>query len=274
MLRPLQTDILHTAIPLVVGLAMFCVGRLVLNGPRGLSSGVIGLGLVALFCGAGSLTPWLPPQLAVWISLIGGATILLCWTALLILGFIWSAPRKSLSPTFLACLATLASLVLLIECSGWVLWRYFMTDMWDRTANAEGYLRQSNGLTCSPAAAVMLLHYHGIKAGEGEMAYLAGTSVFGTEVHAMAEALSAKLEDRGWRAVAGVREYADCLHRQKPFIAHIHTELGGHAVFVLKIDSHGVIVIDPVEGQRIAFPREIFKEVWDGTVVEIVDRNE
>ena len=97
------------------------------------------------------------------------------------------------------------------------------------------------------------------------MAYLAGTSVFGTEVHAMAEALSAKVQDRGWHAEAGVREYADCLHRQKPFIAHISSEFGRHAVFVLKIDSHGVIVIDPIEGQRMAYPREIFEEDagWD-----------
>jgi hypothetical protein len=219
------------------------------------------------------LTPWLPAQLVVWISLIGGAATLLCWAALLVLGFVWGAPRKTLSPTFLGCLAGLATLLLLIESSGWILWRYVMTDTWERTVNADGYMRQSNGLTCSPAAAVMLLHYHGIKASEGEMAYLAGTSVFGTEIHAMAEALSAKVQDRGWRAVAGVREYADCLHRQKPFLAHIRTEFGGHAVFVLKIDSHGVIVIDPLDGQRTSYPREVFKEIWDETVIEIVERS-
>lgn len=141
--------------------------------------------------------------------------------------------------------------------------------MWEKTADAKGYVQQSSGLTCSPAAAVMLLHHYAIPASEGEMAYLAGTSFFGTDALGMARALTWKTAARGWHAEVVTPDFASCL-KLTPFIAHVHLpNIGGHALLVDKADSDYVHVIDPLDGQRRKMAREEFEAVWLGIMIHI-----
>jgi ABC-type bacteriocin/lantibiotic exporter with double-glycine peptidase domain len=116
----------------------------------------------------------------------------------------------------------------------------------------------------------MLLHRYGIRASEGEMAYLAGTSLFGTDAQAIARALQQKVRERGWQARARRSEYEECARRREPFLAHVQGPDLGHAVLVERMGGEQVEVVDPLEGSPRRLSREEFEGAWDGTVVEIV----
>src|SRR5262249_8652817 len=144
-------------------------------------------------------------------------------------------------------------------------------ELWHRTADTKGALRQSSRWTCAPAAAVMLLRRHGIDASEGEIAYLANTSLFGTDARSLARALSFKLRPRRFHAVAEFPTYEECVRPGTPFVAHVRGEtFGGHALFVEKAAQDQVEVIDPVDGIRKKINRAEFERAWDGTVVRVI----
>ncbi len=52
-------------------------------------------------------------------------------------------------------------------------------------------------------SAAMLLHCYGVRTSEGEMAYLANTSLFGTDARSIRPALNAKLARHGPPSVCG-----------------------------------------------------------------------
>jgi Peptidase C39 family len=272
MLRPLVLDILALLLPLGLGALAFWGGRLLRRVPGWLRACCVAFAVIAVAGGAASFADLLPDRFSRSISPIGGGTVLLGWAALFLLGFAWSVPNRRFSPGFLACLAALAGCLLLIEASGPLWWRFGAPELWERTPDSLGRLRQTSGLTCSPAAAAMLLHRYGIPASEGEMAYLAGTSLFGSDAPAMARALNRKAPPHGWRAHAGHSGYEECVRRGQPFIAHVWEHDLGHAVLVEQISWEGVQIVDPLDGAPRQMSRADFERVWDGTVVR-VDRD-
>src|SRR5262249_47964863 len=149
-------------------------------------------------------------------------------------------------------------------------WRFAAPELWERTADAGGSLQQSSGLTCSPAAAVMLLHRHGIPTSEGEMAYLAGTSLFGTDAPSMCRALQAQGGPFCFRAEARRTDYEECRRDGSPFIAHVQRDLLGHAILVERMDAEWVGVVDPLDGQRRTISRGEFEAAWSGTALRIL----
>jgi hypothetical protein len=219
--------------------------------------------------GIAEMAGLLPDNLTALQSLVGGATVLLCWAALLIFGIAWAAPNRRVSRGFLACLAAIAGALLVIESSGPLWWRFAAPELYLNVPDSHGRLRQSSGLTCSPAAAAMLLHRYGIRASEGEMAYLAGTSFFGSDAPGMARALNDKVRPNGWKAYWGHANYDQSLERGVPFLAHVQRADLGHAVLVEQVSPDGVRIIDPLEGESKHVSRAGFEQVWDGTVVWI-----
>lgn len=269
MLRPLVFDILALVLPLFLGALAFWGGRSLRRLPGGLRVCFVGFAVVIVAGGAVSLAGLLPDAVGRLVSWVGGGTVLLSWAALLLLGVAWSAPGRRLSGGFLTGLAAVAGCLLLIEGSGPLWWRFAAPELWQNTPDSQGYLRQSSGLTCSPAAAAMLLRRHGIEASEGEMAYLAGTSLFGSDAYAMGRALSRKVRPHGWRAYAGHMSYEECVRRGEPFLAHVWGPDLGHAVLVERISREEVRIVDPLEGRPKRMPRGDFERVWDGTVVTV-----
>jgi hypothetical protein len=269
MLRPLVLDILALLVPACVGALTFWGGRSLRRLPRVLQVGSVVLAVAVVAGGAASLAGLLPDRVGQLVSLAGGGTVLLSWAALLLLGIAWAAPDRCLSTAFLACLAALAGCLLVIESSGPLWWRFCAPELWQNTPDAHGNLLQSSGTTCAPAAAAMLLHRYGIPASEGEMAYLAGTSLFGSDAHALARALDAKVRPHGWRASAGHADYEECVRRGEPFVAHVRGPSFGHAVLVERASRDGVQVVDPVEGKPGRMSRDEFKRAWDGTVIRV-----
>jgi ABC-type bacteriocin/lantibiotic exporter with double-glycine peptidase domain len=149
-------------------------------------------------------------------------------------------------------------------------WGHFAPASWERHADDQGRLQQSSGLTCSPAAAVMLLHHYCIQASEGEMAYRARTSLLGTDAYSMARAIREKVQPH--RLVATVRhvDYDACVRSGLPFLAHVRGPYMGHALFVKHASADHVDVIDPLDGIPKKMTRQAFAEMWDGTMIQIL----
>lgn len=118
----------------------------------------------------------------------------------------------------------------------------------------------------------MLLQHYGIVASEGEMAYLANSSLLGTDAWSMVRALSRKAAPYGLRARHRHPEsLVDLGDRPAPFVAHIFWRTGyGHAVFVEHIAAEGVVIIDPLDGQRSELSLEQFERAWDGTAIYLM----
>jgi hypothetical protein len=272
MLRPLALDVLALLLPLGLGALAFWGGRSLCRWPGWLQLGLVVLAVGVVAGGAASFAGLLPDEVDQWVSRLGGGTMLVSWVALFLLGAAWAAPNRRFSTGFLACLVAVAGGLLAIEGSGPLWWRFGAPELWQNVPDSEGGMRQSSGLTCSPTAAAMLLHRYGIPASEGEMAYLAGTSLFGSDAPAMARALDAKVRPLGRRAHAGHADYDDCVRRGEPFLAHVQGRTTGHAVLVERMSEDGVQIVDPADGQPRPMPRAEFEQLWDGTVVR-VDRD-
>lgn len=272
MLRPLVVDIWALAFPVGLGALAFWSGRRSYRWPRWVQAVLVASAIGIVAGGVAAIVKLLPDHVNAFVSRIGGGTVLLSWVALFLIGVVWSAPKRSQSPIFLGCVVFLTGCLLVIEGSGPLWWRYDAHDLWRNFPDAQGQLQQSSGTTCSPTAAAMLLHCYGIRASEGEMAYLAGTSLLGSDGPQMARALDRKIESQGWRAFSRHMTYDECVRRGEPFLAHVQGATLGHAVLVKRITPDGVEIIDPVEGKSGTMTRADFENVWDGTVVGI-ERN-
>jgi hypothetical protein len=238
---------------------------------------VVALALAPMVVVAASLLDSVLAGIDETISLVGGAALLLSWAALLLLGVAWDLLARRCRVVFLSLLACVPAGIILNDAGACLWWRFGAPELWDQTADAQGCLRQSNGWTCYPASAVMLLDHHGIKASEGEMAYRANTTFFGTEDYAMARALNAKVRSRGWHAVVESTDYDTCVRRNVAFIGHmVPPEVGEvHAVFVRKVGLKFVEMIDPLDGVARKYSREEFEDIWVGTLVRLeVDRED
>lgn len=265
MLRPLPLDLLYFVLPLAIGAACFAVGAILRRWPLGVRIGLIALA-VGLVAGGGlALARVLPFAVGAWLLPVGGATVLLAWVALFLLGVVWRVPGRSLSSGFLAALAGLAGCLVVIEVSGPLWWRWGDPAAWTRSADASGRLQQSSGATCAPTAAVMLLAQHGIRSSEGEMAYLAGTSLFGTDAFAMVRALRHKVEPLGWRVQVARLSY-DAASQHVPFLAYVQKP-AGHALLIERMRPQHVDLLDPADGKSWELTRDHFEAIWDGTAI-------
>lgn len=278
MLRPLIIDLFEPLALLAVGGLGFVLGKRTHRLPRPLFLASVALGAVvatslvfmAFAVAARVNTPrdWAGPVL----HLVGGERVLACWSAIFLLGVAWSGRRRRFSRGFIGTLVAIAGLLILASGSGRLVWRLLGKEMWHHGVNQDGCLTQTTGLTCSPAAAVMLLDRYGIRTSEGEMAYLARTSpVGGTDSYAMAHALALKVRSRGWTARVRKADYDACLRRGSPFIAHVAMPgVGRHALFVERLTPDHAEIIDPRLGRPDQIDRKTFESWWDGRPIEVV----
>ena len=268
MLRPLVLDFLDVLLPLAAGVAALVGGRYLRRLPAGIFRGVIGLSVaIVLFLGVAYFTPLRGPVNDV-LWHVGGIANIACVLAMLLLGVVLAVPGRSTSTGFLRVLAGLVALIVVLNSGGRLWWRFVSQATWDNAPDARGCLTQSTGWTCSPAVAAMLLHHHGISTTEGEMAYLANTSYLGTDVQAIAQAMTAKGASQ--RLVAQIRhaDYDSCLQQTGPFLACVTIPgIGGHAVFVLRMSPEEIELIDPRIGQRQKIARAQIEPQWDGKIV-------
>jgi hypothetical protein len=269
-MRPLYLDVLSLLFPLSAGVLAFFIGRSLGRGRRLLRGALVLLALLVVAVGALSLAGQLPIQIDV--ALFGATGVLSC-VALFLLGIVWTVPGRSFNSDFLVVLALLAECLLLIESSGHLWWRFCEPDSWQRSPDAEGRLEQSSARTCSPTAAAMLLKHFGVNTSEGEMAYLAGTTLLGTDASSIARALDEKARRHGLQADVRHTGYEACLDRDAPFLAHVRGKSfgHGHALLIEQLFPDRVEYLDPGDGNRKTMMRDEFEQVWDGTAVYLVN---
>jgi hypothetical protein len=269
MLRPLFFDFLSLFLPLISGCVLVFLGGFQAKLPRMVNALFLVLALATVVGGTVSAANLFPDTIHEGISYLGGATILLSLAALMLLGFAWSAPNRRFTNSFLITLMGICFVLLAIDGSGPLYWRFGAAQAWDRYPDGRGWLRQSSGVTCSPTAAAMLLYDYGIQVSEGEMAYLAGTSLFGSDGPAMARAIRAKVQDLGWTVHIAKTNLEEVTQRKVPFLAHIRGQSYGHAVVVMYMSDDVVDYLDPAHGQPIEIPIAAFLKVWDQTAIWI-----
>jgi hypothetical protein len=219
------------------------------------------------------LSTSLADQTGAWLHAIGGALAATCVTALLLLGVVWSQPGRSTSSAFLAVLVGLAGLLLLQDGGARLFWRALGSSLWENRPDRSGLLSQTTGWTCSPAAAAMLLHRHGIPSSEGELAYLSGTSLMGTDLYQITDALNAILQAQGneGRARIDMVDYDVWVERGEPFLAPVNLPgLGAHAVLVERAEPEEALVVDPRHGSRQRLPCQELVAMWLGRGVWVV----
>jgi hypothetical protein len=268
MLRPLVSDFLGSLAPLGVGASAFLLGRFLHYFSKPLRLALISIAICSVTVVGLALCDIIPTWANRVFSFLGGPFFILSWAALFLFGVVWSAPHRRFSTGFLSCLVLVATTLLVLEGSGRLWWRFFASSLWERTVDSQGLLRQSNGLTCSPVAGVLLLHHYGIETSEGEMAYLANTSVFGTDAYGLAEALEEMGRERGLHGDILRIDYEGIIQRGGPFVAHLRKpDIGGHAVLVERIEPDYVEIIDPLDGLRTKTTRADFVKMWDGTAI-------
>jgi hypothetical protein len=145
---------------------------------------------------------------------------------------------------------------------------------------------QSHESSCVPAAAVNLLHLHGIEFSERQLAELALTSHYGTPPVGSFLAISQAAEGTELQAAIQLkRPYLDA-HQPLPILAHvrfdqsietrprssglysrllqgIRARSNGHAVVIVERCDEGWVVVDPAAG-RVVWSAEQMAECWSG----------
>lgn len=276
LLRPLPVDIILFALPLLIGIGAFFLGRFFHRWSIAVRAGLIVLTVAAIFLAWGILFHAIPGPINLVISHFGGVTVVLCWIILGVIGISWASPNPTMDLVFRLLIALLPLGLIAIESGGSLWFRYKNPDSWLNRPSESGVIRQTTSKTCLPASGAMLLHHYGINnMSEGELAYLANTSYFGTDNNVMARAMTRKIGKRNVRAVTIESNYDDMVERGIPFIAQVQLEnIGNHAVLVKKLSPHTLVWIDPLpDPQGINFERHIdpdfFKAVWTGSAIVI-----
>ncbi len=268
MLRPPWLDLLALLLPPALGVLLFMAAAQLRRLPRFVFAAILTLTVsVVAFLVTAYFSP-LRDWTDAWLYPLGGERSLACGAGLLLLGVVWGQPGRSTSSSFLVVVVALVTLILLLDGSGRLWWRWLSPGVWNNRCDAAGCVRQTSSVTCGPAAAVMLLHAHGIEASEGELAYEAETSFFGTSLAALANVISKRAHSSGMSARVERLPFDTWAERQTPFLAQVQSS-GGHALFVERLTDKEGHVIDPATGKRAVLPRAAFLRTWEGRGISL-----
>lgn len=275
MLRPLPIDLLSFLLPLGAGVGLFYAGKRLYRLPPLFYRFAVALAVLVVLLLAAAYAASLHEWTASVLLPLGGQTSLTCWAAAFLLGVVWSAPGRSTSSGLLAALVGLVAVILALDGSGRLGWRFFGAEAWRNAPDPDGCLTQTTGWTCGPCAAAMLLHHHGIPTTEGEMAYLADTSWLGADLPRVAAALEAKAAAKGLSAHIKRTDYEACRRRGVPFLARTNIpNVGLHLLYVERAGAEDVELIDPLRGRRERMSRETFQGKWEGQVIYLAANTE
>jgi predicted double-glycine peptidase len=129
--------------------------------------------------------------------------------------------------------------------------------------DGKGVCHQTSGYSCAAASAAMLLHRHGVRATEQEMAELCATragstAVSGTSDSGIMRGLRIKLEGRATPVIT-TPDY-DRIPVPALVAIRIHDRLC-HCILVQAVEPDQVRVVDPLYG-GCSIPREQFERTW------------
>ncbi len=127
----------------------------------------------------------------------------------------------------------------------------------------KGVCHQTSGYSCAAASAAMLLHRHGVRASEQEMAELCATrpgstAVSGTSDSGIMRGLRIKLEGRATPVIA--TPGYDEIPVPSLVAIRIHERLC-HCILVQSVEPDRVRIVDPLTGGG-SIPRAQFERTW------------
>jgi len=132
----------------------------------------------------------------------------------------------------------------------------------------DGVCRQTSDYSCGPAAAVTLLHHHGVPSTEEEMARLCwSSSLRGTDELRLIRGLRLRLVGYRWTPVVSRATLPQLLSQGAPVAVTLSQRPGlDHWVVVLGVDGREVSIADPASGRGL-LPLEELKQRWTGQMV-------
>jgi hypothetical protein len=279
LLRPLALDIISFLMPLWIGLGAFFVGRHFNRWSTVVRIGLVGLTVALIFAVIALLFHALPRPVEMAFSYAGGVVIVLCWMILGVIGYSWSSPNPSSDIFARFFLALMPTALIAVEAGGSLLFRFGYTEPWYNRPTEAARMTQRTKMTCLPAAASMLMFKYDYvdiskddccEYSEGELAYLAKTSLFGTDGHVMARVLTQKINNPGVSVAMRKYTYEEMVARGTPFVAEVQLEqVGKHSVLVTVIKQHHLQWIDPLNGNPHDVHPSTFEKVWTGNAIVI-----
>lgn len=145
---------------------------------------------------------------------------------------------------------------------------------------------QSHESSCVPAAAVNLLHLHGLEFSERQLAEHALTSHYGTPPVGSFLAISQAVEGTELQAAIQLKRPRQDAYQPLPILAHVRFDQSiearprssglysrllqgirarsdGHAIVIVERCAEGWVVVDPAAG-RVVWSAEQMTECWSG----------
>ena len=243
-MRPLILDIVETFLPLVAGLLAFAAGRWADRLSRSAYFALIGVavGIVVI---AWPVHLFLDVTLGPWLYRVGGEASPAMWAGLFLLGVVCTLPNRTLRTRFVVIVVGLMGIILFLQGGGRLLWRFGLADAWQNTADTQGNLQQSTGISCGPASAVMFLHHHGVAVSEEVRIARDGR-------HRHEPARPRRGDERKLGRPVRVERTDFDTQRQRgtDFIAAVKLpHVRSHAIYVAAADGEHAFVVDPLEGR-------------------------
>ncbi len=133
----------------------------------------------------------------------------------------------------------------------------------------DGVCLQSTDYTCGAASAAMLLHQHGVKATERDLAERSWTNALtGTDELCVARGLRRSLPD-GWRVEVVETDWAGLRALNAPAAATRRFQLMvDHWVLIESTTETHAVVLDPLAGRQ-TLPRAELEALWRGVLVVV-----
>ncbi|MDX1928933.1 MAG: hypothetical protein SFV81_20550 [Pirellulaceae bacterium] len=145
---------------------------------------------------------------------------------------------------------------------------------------------QSHESSCVPAAAVNLLHLHGMEFSERQLAEFALTSHYGTPPVGSFLAINQAVEGTAFQAAIQLKRPHLDANQPLPILAHVRFDQSiearprssglysrllqgirarsdGHAIVIVERCAEGWVVVDPAAG-RVVWSAEQMTECWSG----------
>lgn len=259
---------LRPTVILSAGVLSLLIGRAAANrSPKSARIFSTFAALIAILAAADHYAPT-RRYLGAALSSLGGEGIV-AGVAMLFLVGVASAPGKRYVRRWLAVVgAAFAFLVLLVFSAAPLYWRWFGHTLHSNFPDADGKLQQTTGITCAPASAAMLLHQHGLRVSEGEVAEAAGSNpLIGTDEFALAAALE-RATHGSLRGRAAFLDYTAALRLRLPFVAYVRRPgVGGHAILVTSLEATTAHTVDPLTGAAESSTLGEFEAEWTGIAI-------
>src|SRR5690606_16177670 len=125
-------------------------------------------------------------------------------------------------------------------------------------------IRQHDRNDCGAACLAAIASHYGQAVSVAQVRLLLGTDAEGSTLGELHDAALRM----GFQVAAVSGDYAGLRQASQPAVVHLdHADTGQHFVVLCRAGRRRVVVMDPAEGRRRRWHRDVFCRYWSGTVL-------